>query len=362
MNLNKIWADYLMIYINGRFLTQNITGVQRFAEEISLQLNELRNDIVFLVPDIKSVKKHELINFLNVEEVSGLKGHLWEQITLPLYLLKRKKPLLINLCNTAPVIYSNQIITHHDITYRKYPKSFPLSFRLLYRIISPLIIRNSNKIITVSDFSKKEISECYKCDPEKIAVIYNAVSEYFKPSDVKINLSDSESYFLAVSSTNYHKNFHGLIEAFVSSELNINLKIIGGGSEVFSKLNLNRNHPKIKFLGRVEDKELVLLYQNAKGFVFPSFYEGFGIPPLEAQACGCPVISSDAASMPEVLGNSVLYFEPKSKEEIINALELIDSDPTLRMRLIDNGYKNVARFSWGDSAWKLNEIIESFNS
>ncbi|MFS7245328.1 glycosyltransferase family 4 protein [Rahnella inusitata] len=348
-----------MIYINGRFLTQNMTGVQRFAEEISLQIEHMRDDVILLVPDVKAIKKQSLLKRFNIEEVPGLNGHLWEQITLPLYLLRKKSPLLINLGNTAPVFYSHQVVTHHDITYLKYPKSFPFSFRLLYRIISPLMIRNSKQVVTVSQFSRSEISSQYRCQEEKIKIIYNAVSDLFEPTKEVTSEPDKERYLLAVSSTNYHKNFHGLIDAFSDANLDIDLKIIGDSADVFSTLDLKRNHPRIHFVGRVNDDELVKLYQHATAFVFPSFYEGFGIPPLEAQACGCPVISSNTASMPEVLGESVLYFNPESKREIINALSLIVSDVELRAQLVEKGFKNKERFSWGESASKLNDIIRN---
>ena len=348
-----------MIYINGRFLTQNMTGVQRFAEEISLQIEYMRDDVILLVPDVKAIKKQSLLKRFNIEEVPGLNGHLWEQITLPLYLLRRKSPLLINLGNTAPVFYSHQVVTHHDITYLKYPKSFPFSFRLLYRIISPLMISNSKQVVTVSQFSRSEISSQYRCQEEKIKIIYNAVSDLFEPTKEVTSEPDKERYLLAVSSTNYHKNFHGLIDAFSDANLDIDLKIIGDSADVFSTLDLKRNHPRIHFVGRVNDDELVKLYQHATAFVFPSFYEGFGIPPLEAQACGCPVISSNTASMPEVLGESVLYFNPESKREIINALSLIVSDVELRAQLVEKGFKNKERFSWGESASKLNDIIRN---
>lgn len=338
-----------------------MTGVQRFAEEISLQIEYMRDDVILLVPDVKAIKKQSLLKRFNIEEVPGLNGHLWEQITLPLYLLRRKSPLLINLGNTAPVFYSHQVVTHHDITYLKYPKSFPFSFRLLYRIISPLMIRNSKQVVTVSQFSRSEISSQYRCQEEKIKIIYNAVSDLFEPTKEVTSEPDKERYLLAVSSTNYHKNFHGLIDAFSDANLDIDLKIIGDSADVFSTLDLKRNHPRIHFVGRVNDDELVKLYQHATAFVFPSFYEGFGIPPLEAQACGCPVISSNTASMPEVLGESVLYFNPESKREIINALSLIVSDVELRAQLVEKGFKNKERFSWGESASKLNDIIRNFS-
>ena len=185
------------------------------------------------------------------------------------------------------------------------------------------------------------------------------MSGIFKPLEKGENGKIKENYLLAVSSTNYHKNFHGLIDAFLAANIDIKLKIIGSGAGVFSALNLDRNNPRVEFLGRVDDLELIRLYQNAKAFVFPSLYEGFGIPPLEAQACACPVISSDRASMPEVLGESVLYFDPESKSDMVKSLELICENELLRDKLIAAGLNNVERFSWLNSATKINEIIEN---
>lgn len=350
-----------MIYINGRFLTQDLTGVQRFAEEISINLQFIRDDIIFLVPDIKSIKRNVIAENINVQEAKGFKGHLWEQITLPHFLLKRGRPLLVNLCNTAPVMYSNQIVTHHDITYIKYPKSFPLSFRLLYRLLSPLMLRNSRKVITVSNFSKKEISQHYSCPLDKINVIYNAASSNFKEEKIT-NFELSDDYILAVSSTNYHKNFQGLIDEFLATNLDIKLKIIGGTAGVFNRINLENKDSRVQFIGRVDDAELIKLYQQAKAFVFPSLYEGFGIPPLEAQACGCPVISSNKASMPEVLEESVLYFDPDLKGDIANKLEKICNEQDCRELLIAKGLENVKRFSWIKSANKLNDLIEGVSN
>ncbi|CAI1599459.1 D-inositol-3-phosphate glycosyltransferase [Serratia liquefaciens] len=349
-----------MIYINGRFLTQKTTGVQRFAEEISKELATIRNDIVFLVPEKAKVLKQELISKFNFHEVKGGDGHFWEQISLPNYLIKIGSPLLINLCSTAPAFYKNKIVTHHDITYVKFPESFSKSFRLLYRTIVPIMIKNSKCLLTVSEFSKKEISNFYHCGNSRIEIISNAVNSEFKLRALATRGLDdnADEYALAVSSPNYHKNFHGLIDAFSSSDLSIKLKIIGDRAGNFSKVNFPEDDKRIEFLGRVSDKELVSLYQRAKFFVFPSFYEGFGIPPLEAQACGCPVISSDRASLKEVLEDSAIYFNPESKEDIIEALEIVNNDISLRIRLKQMGSKNITRFSWHSSAAKVNKIIE----
>ncbi|MDK6929009.1 glycosyltransferase family 1 protein [Klebsiella aerogenes] len=347
-----------MIYINARFLTQKITGVQRFAREISKKLISIRKDIVFLVPSLSEIIHDETLDGFTIIEVKGGGGHYWEQITLPLYLLKNNSPLLISLCNVGPVFYRNQVITLHDITFVKYPQSYSKKFRLVYGLITPILLKNSKVILTVSDFSKNDIAENFKVNANRIKVIYNSVSEVFKEYK-KNDVIDSEAYILAVSSQNYHKNFHGLIRAFSKYNGKLQLKIIGGKTKAFSGIGLDTNDERVSFLGRVSDEELARLYSGATCFIFPSLYEGFGIPPIEAQVCGCPVLSSDRASMKEVLRDSAVYFNPENDDEIISAINRVYADEKLRKSLIVKGELNAQRFSWYESASKLNTIINT---
>ncbi|HEP0021401.1 TPA: glycosyltransferase family 4 protein [Klebsiella aerogenes] len=348
-----------MVYINGRFLTQPITGVQRFAYELCLHLSRIRKDTVLLVPAMSLIKKDYILTELNVIELKGGSGHYWEQITLSLFLTKNNKALLVNLCNTGPAFYKNQIVTQHDISYIRFPHSFSRRFRFFYLLLTPLLLKNSKAIITVSDFSRNEISTYYKIGKSKIYVIPNAVGHLFSMVN-NCERNSGEEYYLTVSSVNYHKNLHGLVNALVESNVDIKLKIIGGKTAAFKNVDICIHDPRIIFLGRVTDEELVTLYQGAKAFIFPSFYEGFGIPPLEAQSCGCPVISSDRAAMKEVLDKSVFYFNPEVASEMINAIRFVNEDRVFREKLIEKGNENIKRFSWAESARKLNTLIEDF--
>ncbi|MRT50496.1 glycosyltransferase family 1 protein [Raoultella sp. RIT712] len=348
-----------MVYINGRFLTQPITGVQRFAYELCLHLSRIRKDTVILVPAISLIKKDYIVKELNIIELKGGSGHYWEQFTLSLFLNKNNKALLVNLCNTGPAFYKNQIVTQHDISYIRFPDSFSRKFRFFYMSLTPLLLKNSKAIITVSNFSKNEISSYYKVCKSKIYVIPNAVGHVFAMNN-NCKLNGAEEYYLTVSSVNYHKNLHGLINALVESNIDIKLKVIGGRTAAFKNVDICVHDPRIDFLGRVTDEELVKLYQGAKAFIFPSFYEGFGIPPLEAQSCGCPVISSDRAAMKEVLDKSVFYFNPEIASEMINAIKFINENRRFRKKLIEKGNENIKRYSWTNSAHKLNTLIERF--
>lgn len=349
----------MKIYINARFLTQPVTGAQRYATELSIRLKQMDSSIIFVCP--KNIVQHEIFNILGAKIIGKRTGHLWEQIDLPLYL--KKDDLLINLCNSAPIFHRNKISTLHDIIYRLYPQSCSFAYHVYYRLLVPLMLKTSLHIITVSEFSKREISRYFKYPEENIKVIYNAVGERFQTHKKIPNTFDlSTPYLMAVAAVTYHKNYSRMIEAFVNlsaqQKLNVRLLIVGERSHCYPKQHYDiDSKAPIFFLGRVSDEELVSLYQNATALVFPSLYEGFGIPPLEAQACGCPVISSNATAMPEVLGDSVLYFDPLNVKEMQEAMEYIVSDRELRDSLIHKGFTNVSRFSWNNSARKLYEII-----
>jgi glycosyltransferase involved in cell wall biosynthesis len=195
-------------------------------------------------------------------------------------------------------------------------------------------------------------------------VVPNAVSGDFHPGSQETNKQD---YLLAVSSPSAHKNFSRMIEAFLMlrGHEDLQLRIVGGASGVFNDDNLQRlasRDSRIQFLGRLSDSELIAQYQNATAFVFPSLYEGFGIPPLEAQACGCPVLAANAASIPEVLQASALYFDPLDVSHMSAAMERILTDIPLRQSLRRRGLINVARFSWEESARQVSQRIDALLS
>lgn len=351
-----------MIVINARFLTQELRGVQRFAEQTCLALKQLRDDVVFVAPH--GIKMHESAKALDVQCIGRNSGHLWEQLDLPLYLKRNASPLLISLCSTAPLLYSNQIATHHDITYVRHPQSYTRTFRLLYRTMTPIMLARIKTLLTVSNFSRGEISQFYRYPEKKIVVVPNAVSAAFQPG---AQVKDGPHYLLAVSSPSAHKNFNRMIQAFLMlrDHDDLELRIVGAASEIFadeSLQSLASRDPRIRFLGRLSDTELIAQYQGAKAFVFPSLYEGFGIPPLEAQACGCPVLAANAASIPEVLQASALYFDPLDVSHIAAAMERILSDQTLRQSLRRRGLNNVSRFSWEDSARRVSQRIDLLTS
>lgn len=352
----------MLIYVNARFLTQNVTGVQRYAIELCRQLKKLYGDkIRFVCP--RNVVNYKVFKEFGASVIGQHTGHLWEQWDLPRYLKKQGSPLLINLSNTAPLRYRNKVTTIHDITYVRYPETFSKSFVALYRCVIPLVIKTSRHIFTVSEFSKKEISEFYNCSSDRISVVYNAVSgDFHRIIDEELS---KKKYFMAVSSVKANKNFIYILDAFQKFSDNnkdIELYIIGDlKSNSFQTLNIDKylQNPQIKVLGRVSDEDLIRYYSNALAFLFPSLYEGFGIPPLEAQACGCPAICADASCLPEVFGESVLYCNPNVVDSLVNAMEKIAYNKDLRVKMINDGINNVNKYSWQDSAMNFANKIKA---
>lgn len=350
-----------MIIINARFLTQQITGVQRFAIEISKRLKNMCDDIVFVSPH--NIVNKEVAAELEVEVIGKRTGHLWEQVDLPLWLKKHGSPLLVCFTNTAPAFYKNKIDTLHDITFKRYPNTFSWKFRTVYSLLIPIILRSSRHVFSVSNFSVEEIAGYYEFPREKMSVVYNSVDSRFR--HIEDTSLKKEKYLFAVSSVKENKNFIVALKALAETNSKIkDLKLFIAGdvkSKSFRGMDFSEyeNNPNILFLGRISDDDLIRYYSNAEAFLFPSLYEGFGIPVLEAQACDCPVISTNSSSLPEVLGDSAMMCNPKSVRDFAEAIIQLHSSLTLRAELIERGFHNVQRFSWKESAMRVKKVMDS---
>ena len=356
------------IYINARFLTTQTSGVQRYAIELTKAFDRLVGekhenfenlDITLLAPK-NLIINLDLIN-IKIKTVGFLSGHLWEQMELPFYCYNG---VLLNLCNTGPILFWRQIITIHDVAEYSIPNNFSFQFRKGYQILHKALSVVAKKIITVSLFSKSEIVKYYGVNPDKIDVIYEGSNHInVRQEDDKIiqdyNLLQ-KPFALAVSTINPNKNFSSIVSAFESlKDLDCNLVIAGKKSEIFNQSE-NIVAQKSKYVGFVSDSELKALYKNAKCFIFPSFYEGFGLPPLEAMACGCPVIVSQSAALPEVCEDAVLYCDPSSSLSIAEQIRTILSNPSLASKLKEKGFNHSKKFSWLKCAEETLLTIDEF--
>jgi len=349
-----------MIVVNARFLTQNITGVQRYGIEIGLRLKKMRDDIVFVSPH--NIVNTETANELEAKVIGTHTGHLWEQVDLPRWLRKNGSPLLVCFANTAPAFYGNKIVTLHDITFKRYPKTFSWKFRMVYNLLIPQVLRTSRHVVTVSEFSKSEISEYYGYPRERMSVVYSSMDDIFvKKEDESLR---KENYFFAVSSIKESKNFFFALKAFIEASKKMkDVKFFIAGdlkNNSFHSIDISeyKSNPNIKFLGRISDDDLIRYYSNAIAFIFPSLYEGFGLPPLEGQSCGCPAICSDRCSLPEVYGDSVLYCNPHDVNSLAVCMEKI-CDEDIRTDLAEKGYANTKRYGFDRSAKSFVKIIQN---
>ncbi|MFZ5977078.1 MAG: glycosyltransferase family 4 protein [Bacteroidota bacterium] len=351
-----------MIYINGRFLTQPLTGVQRFAFEIINQL-AYRTDIVVVMPSCKIHSSYDVKGW-NINHVGFGGGYFWEQIILPFYLLTHKTPLLISLCNLAPIFYRNKITVIHDLAVIEHPEWFNWKFTLFYKFSLKWILYYSKFIISVSNFSKTRIEEIYGIQSAKIGVVYNAVSEKLikvktNPfANSSFNFLISKKFILCVASIDPRKNFKRILEAFNHVEnYEFDLIIVGKKSNAFKDNLVTENYERIHFIGYVNDEELSWLYKNALFFIYLSLYEGFGIPPLEAMANGCPTLISDIPVHRELYNGTSFFVNPNNIESIKIAMMQLLNDFELRESLIQKGLEISRKYSWSNSVEKMSEIL-----
>ncbi len=351
--------DRPTIFINGRFLTQQITGVQRFSREILYGLDEEIRDRselrgyrwVLLVPPGTTAPE---LSSIEVETLAGGRGNLWEQLQL---YWRTRKSVLVNFASTGPLLHRNQLITVHDAAVYRVPDAYNWRFKLWYKVMINWIVRRSKSCFAVSEFSKSECIQFFGARAESICVCsegWQHLERITQISDREIaELVGNKPFVLAVSSPTPNKNFSLVVAAmqrigkapfdFVVAG-SVNPSIFAGTQEAAENA---------KYLGYVSDEQLKGLYQNALCFVFPSRYEGFGIPPLEAMAMGCPVVVSDIAAIREVCGDAATYFDPSNADQLAKQLVAITSDGNSKERWGSKGIQRSQLFSWRKSAARV---------
>jgi glycosyltransferase involved in cell wall biosynthesis len=309
------------MYINGRFLTQQITGTQRYAHELlnflDSKVAESRAswpEITVLVP--RGREPLPSYKAINVRAVGVRQGRVWEQLELPLY---SWRGVLFTPCGGAPLIHPRNVITIHDAGVFVNSEAYSVPFRLWYQFLYRALCRTSLHVLTVSKTSKAELERYCQADPDKVSVAYLGSEHATRPKGTseileKYGLEKGE-FVLAVSSRSRNKNIEGLLEAMTL--LDGSLKVVVAGpdnSAVFaSPSDLPAN---VITTGYVSDAERRDLYEAAACFVFPSRYEGFGLPPLEAMAVGCPVVTSNTSSLAELFATVAFMCDPDDPRDI----------------------------------------------
>jgi glycosyltransferase involved in cell wall biosynthesis len=357
------------IFINGRFLTKSITGVQRYAVELLSHMDVLLEEtgyhslkLICLVPP----ELDTLPEWKNIEtrKVGFNKGNVWEQIDLPLYARGR---LLFSPANTGPFYYSNQVITFHDASTFAMPEAYSQAFRAKYWFVFKNLVRIARLILTDSHFSQQELAFYLNVPPERFLVVLLG-GDHFRKTQPDLSILQKhglskDTYLLTVASQSKHKNFGRVLDAARVVKPNVEFVAVGGSfRQVFQQSDETEQQAVLlnfRALGYVNDNELIALYENALGYIFPSMYEGFGLPVLEAMNSDCPVLCSTAASLQEVGGEAVLYFDPLDTDSLVDVIERFIADPILKADLRARGREHAKCFTWDKTARETLDALSS---
>jgi len=338
------------LVVNARVLKAPLTGLQRYTREL---LRRFGDKVQAVAPG---------------KNPSVIQGHLWEQFVLPHYC---KGKLLFSPANTGPLSVAKQVVTIHDIVPIDMPEVFGLERRALYRFLLPRLVQRVRAVITVSAFTRERLIERVKVSPSHVHAIHLGVDQRFSPQGagyterVRNALQvPSPHYILSLGLIGPHKNLPRLFVAWerIQRELpNEVWLVVAGGKEKSSVLKcagVQKLPTRVHLAGRVADEFLPALYSGALAFVYPSLYEGFGLPPLEAMACGTPVLTSNVTAMPEVVGDAGLLVDPYNVEAIAHGIRRLVEDSALREELRKKGLERAKQFTWERTAELTWAVLE----
>jgi len=380
----------MRIGIDARFYGPVGKGLGRYTQEVVDNIMKITsadsgagfNFVIFLSPENfdEFVCENDKVKKICLT----MRWYSWqEQLIMPWYIWREKLDLIHFPHFNVPVLTPCKfVVTIHDLILTHFPTLRattlnPLIYRLknlAYRLVIFCAIRRSKKIITVSEFTKQDLITQFKVAADKIHVTYEGVANLAKGRDslfvAKLDNQETlhqyhieHNFLLYVGNAYPHKNLETLLRVFAKLlplKPDLRLVLIGKEDYFYQRvhdharaLNLwqkeNVNSPVV-FPGYVSDAQLEILYAEASAYIFPSLYEGFGLPPLEAMAKGCPVISSNRTSLPEILGPAALYFNPDDEADMLSAVLKIFDDKELRDSMISRGLEQVKKYSWWECA------------
>lgn len=355
----------MKLYVNGRFLCKRVTGVQRYGREVLRELDQILAGLngsveaEILVPRVAT----DIPNYraISVRKVGFLTGNAWEQLELPFYC--RGCPLFTP-GSAAPLLHTRNVPTIHDTAIFSAPRGYVTRYGIWYKVLAWILCRTALKVLTVSEFSKGELLHWCCKDPEKIVVTYSGWDHVLAVEPdagvlTKWSLEPGR-YILLVGSRNPNKNFVGMAQALPYLEgCGFDIVIAGHHDDpVFRRSAAKLTG--IKNIGYVTDAELRSLYENAGCFVFPSLYEGFGLPPLEALALGCKsVVVSDRASLPEIYAGMATFCNPEDPRDIAEKILQSIRSPQRSAEEARELQARVAKLSWQACASKVWGALEA---
>ncbi len=340
--MENTWSS--RVVYNARFRGQRATGVQVYATEILARLEPAQE----LVPAAGMPKAL---------------GHIWEQVRLPGL---TRGCLLFSPANSGPISVRRQVVTIHDLATLDHPEWFSRSFAALYGWLLPRLARRVARVLTVSEFSRERLQERLGLADSQVVVTKPGVGSQFRPvpgeegAVARQELGLHRPYLLCVASQDPRKNILGVLEAWrrVESRLpEFDLVVAGGASPIFRQALGRALPPRVNLLGYVDALRLPALYSGAELFVYLAHYEGFGLTPLEAMACGAPVLCSSTTALGEAAGPGAMTVHPEAGDEVADLLLDLMRDPDRRADLAIRGRRHAAGFTWQDCAQKTSEVL-----
>lgn len=370
------------IIINAILMGENPRGVGVYIENLIKELMEIDKENKYYVFYGKWMKGYDFYklnseNFTFIEEnikQSKIIRNIYQMLIFPIK-SKKYNPDIIHIPDTSPVLLQGKrtISTIHDLAEFYFPEKYGMINSIVRKNIVRLQIKKSKKIVTISNFSKQSICDRFGCKDNKLKVIYNGIDmKKVMENDVKTNNNYSilkkyniqeKKYLLCVCELEKTKNVSIIIECFDKYLKNSEYKVVLCGKKgndfenIIKKINDLNLHKKVIFTGYVTNDELKTLYKSCYAFIFPSLFEGFGLPVIEAMANKAPVICSKESSIPEVGGNAVITFNPRSDEDLYRAILYI-KDEEKRKELINLGEQRVKYFSWRKTAESMKQLYE----
>jgi len=347
------------ILINGDFFCRRLTGIERYAYEITIRLDKISKpeEIALIVPN-NAINVPVFSNLKLIRHKKNIKSHLWWQmITLQWFLITHRQYTILEFGNTA-LPFAPGIVFLHDIYCEFFPEDFTSKRDKLIRAYNRrqyrLISKKAKKIATVSYFTKNQIIENYRVDPEKISVIYSSW-EHFKLINADLSVFNAHpvlkkgGYYFSLGSLSKRKNIKWIIE-YARKNPDAVFAISGVSLPTVKADELDTGIPKnIILLGYLDDSKVKALMEHCKAFILPSYYEGFGLTPLEALSCGARVIIANAASLPEIYGNTAHYIDPYNSD--------IDLDKLLG-EPVEKPDEILAKYSYDTAAQQVYKLIK----
>jgi glycosyltransferase involved in cell wall biosynthesis len=357
------------IAFDARPLTLYKTGIGKYTENLFRHLKDADSNVnLYLYSNRDMIIKGEKDVACTGGTFAKYNSSLWFQLSLPFYLNKQsgnKIDLFHGAMAMLPLaVRMPTVVTIYDLVLEKFPETMHWKNWLSLKTLMRVSARKASKIIAISENTKKDIIDYFRIDEEKIRVIHLGINSQFSPqpdsneAEVLSKYNLTGGYILSVGTLEPRKNFHRLINAYKmvasSGQKTPKLVIIGGqgwGNEELGKVVRESGlDERVRLAGYVPDEDLPILYRQAAAFVYPSLYEGFGLPPLEAMACGTPVITSNLSSIPEVVGDAAMLIDPYNTAEIAQAIASVLKNEGLRDNLRTSGLARSRLFNWDKTA------------